>query len=66
MNNYKIAVANITFNVTAVGDFTALRETGLFGEITQINYAQTTEKKDVFVYKVKLNGKHEIAVVERI
>lgn len=65
MNIYRISIANSTIVTSATNDFVALRNSGLFGEITQINYAVTTDGKDLWVYKVSLNGKIELATVER-
>lgn len=67
MNTYKVTVANITFEAQGIGDFAALRNSGIFGkEIHQVSYMRTTEGKDAWIYSVDINDGKQIAVIERI
>lgn len=66
MNKWRIYVAGIVLEVKGGGDYATLRETGLFGEIEQIDYFQTFDKDNLWIYKVELNGKIETAVIKRI
>lgn len=66
MNKWRIYVAGIVLEVNGGGDHATLRETGLFGKIEQIDYFQTFDKDNLWIYKVELNGKMETAVIKRI
>lgn len=67
MNKWRIYVAGITLEVEGHGDFQTLRDTGLFGEkIEQVDYFQTFDKDNMWIYRVELNGKIETAVIKRI
>lgn len=65
MNKWRIYVAGITLEVDGHGDFQTLRETGLFGKIEQIDYFQTYDTDNMWIYRVELNGKMETAVIKR-
>lgn len=66
MDEWRIYVAGITLEVKSDGgDYKTLRETGLFGKIEQIDYFQTFNKDNMWIYRVELNGKMETAVIKR-
>lgn len=65
MNKWRIYVAGITLETEGSGDFDTLRKTGLFGKIEQIDYFQTHDTDDMWIYRVEINGKMEIAVIKR-
>lgn len=65
MNEWRIYVAGIALNVKSNSDYEALRETGLFGRIEQIDYFQTLNTDNLWIYRVELNGKMETAVIKR-
>lgn len=66
MNNWRIYVAGITLEVKGNGDYQTLKETGLFEEIEQIDYYQTYNNDNMWIYRVKINNKYETAVIKRI
>lgn len=65
MNKWRIYVAGITLEVEGHGDFDTLRKTGLFGKIEQVDYFQTYNTDNMWIYRVEVNGKDEIAVIKR-
>ncbi len=65
MNKWRIYIAGITLEVEGGGDYEALRNTGLFKEVKQIDYFQTYERDNLWIYRVEMNGKNEIAVIKR-
>lgn len=65
MNKWRIYVGGITLEVDGSGDYQTLKNTGLFEEIEQIEYFQTFDTDNMWIYRVKLNGKQEIAVIKR-
>lgn len=68
MNEYKIFVGNIVFKTSARGsEYTALKESGLFEEIEMVKaYKSHVDRFDSWLYRVKLNGKFELVMIERI
>ena len=68
MNEYKIFVGNVVFKTLARGsEYTALKESGLFEDIEMVKaYKSHVEKFDSWLYRVKLNGKYELVMIERI
>lgn len=66
MNKWRIYVAGLILETESHGAHEALRETGLFGKIEQIAYFQTYERDNLWIERVELNGKKEIAVIKRI
>lgn len=66
MNKWRIYVAGITLEVDGHGGFQTLSETGLFGKIEQIDYFQTHDTDNLWIYRVELNGKIETAVIKRM
>lgn len=65
MNKWRIYVAGITLEVEGHGDFQTLSDTGLFRRIEQIDYFQTHDTDNMWIYRVELNGKMETAVIKR-
>lgn len=65
MDKWRIYVAGITLEVDGNGDYKTLRDTGLFGKIEQIDYFQTRDTDNMWIYRVELNGKMETAVIKR-
>ena len=69
MNEYRIHVAGVEIAAEARGDWEALKGTGLFTDIEQVSYAQIPDfeggRRDMWVYRVALNGAPTIATVER-
>lgn len=66
MNKWRIYVSGLTLELKGGGDYEVLRKTGLFKEIEQVDYFQTYERDNLWIYSVELNGKREIAVIKRI
>ena len=65
MNKWRIYVAGLQINVDGGGDFETLKKTGLFSKMEQVDYFRTCERDDMWIYKVEINGKPEIAVIKR-
>lgn len=65
MNNWRIYVSGIVLNVEGGNDYSVLRDTGLFEEINQIDYFTTSARDNMWIYRVTINGKPEIAVIKR-
>lgn len=66
MNKWRIYVAGMILEVEGAGDWHTLRKTSLFGKIEQVDYFQTADKDNLWIYQVELNGKMETAVIKRI
>lgn len=66
MNKWRIYVAGISIEVEGHGDYQTLSDTGLFEKIEQIDYFLTATRDNMWIYRVKLNGKFETAVIKRI
>lgn len=66
MNKWRIYVAGISIEVEGNGDYQTLKNTGLFEKIEQIDYFLTATRDDMWIYRVKLNGKFETAIIKRI
>lgn len=66
MNKWRIYVAGMVFEAEGKGDYQTLKNTGLFKSIEQVDYFQTFDKDNLWIYRVELNGKPEMAVIKRI
>ena len=65
MNKWRIYVAGITMEVQGEGDYATLKKSGLFTDIEQIDDFVTSDHDNLWIYKVMLNGRPEIAVIKR-
>ncbi len=65
MNKWRIYVAGIAMEVQGEGDYTTLKKSGLFTDIEQIDAFITLDRDNLWIYKVMLNGRPEIAVIKR-
>lgn len=65
MNKWRIHVAGIAMEVQGEGDYTTLKKSGLFTDIKQIDAFITLDRDNLWIYKVMLNGRPEIAVIKR-
>ena len=65
MNKWRIYVAGIAMEVQGEGDYTTLKKSGLFTDIKQIDAFITLDRDNLWIYKVMLNGRPEIAVIKR-
>ena len=65
MNKWRIYVAGIAMEVQGEGDYTTLKKRGLFTDIEQIDPFITVDRDNLWIYKVMLNGRPEIAVIKR-
>ena len=65
MNKWRIYVAGIAMEVQGEGDYATLKKSGLFTDIVQIDAFVTLDRDNVWIYKVMLNGRPEIAVIKR-
>ena len=66
MNKWRIYVAGIAMEVQGEGDYATLKKSGLFTDIEQIDAFVTLDRDNLWIYKVMLNGRPEIAVIKRI
>ena len=66
MNKWRVYVAGMVLEVEGSGDWQTLRQTGLFEKIEQVDYFQTRDTDNLWIYHVQLNGKTETAVIKRI
>lgn len=68
MNEYKLYVAGLTSKILVQGsEYQALKKTGLFEDISMIKaYKSHLEYFDSWLYRVTINGKFELAMIERI
>ena len=65
MNKWRIYVAGIAMEVQGEGDYATLKKSGLFTDIEQIDAFVTSDHDNLWIYKVMLNGRPEIAVIKR-
>ncbi|EOS52807.1 hypothetical protein C809_00428 [Lachnospiraceae bacterium MD335] len=65
MNKWRIYVAGIAMEVQGEGDYTTLKKSGLFTDIEQIDAFITLDRDNLWIYKVIINGRPEIAVIKR-
>ena len=68
MNKWRVYAAGIALTLGTKGygsEYDVLRETGLFEDMELVTHFQTAEKDDLWIYRVKLNGRHEIVVIKR-
>lgn len=65
MNKWRIYVAGIAMEVQGEGGYTTLKKSGLFTDIEQIDAFITLDRDNLWIYKVMLNGRPEIAVIKR-
>ena len=66
MNKWRIYVAGIAMEVQGEGDYATLKKSGLLTDIEQIDAFVTLDRDNLWIYKVMLNGRPEIAVIKRI
>lgn len=65
MNKWRIYVAGIAMELEGEGDYAVLKKSGLFTEIEQTDAFVTADGDNLWIYRVMLNGRPEIAVIKR-
>lgn len=71
MNKYLLRIANTEIELRAFNEYAAIMATGLFSDAIFVGAykkidEEEPENKFAWVYKVEVNGKMQICVIERL